>query len=83
MFTPTSQNQRSRCHRDDYGKCIPFSIPFHRLGILNDVERNMHMDQCPSRSHYLRKLIDKDTAEKNQKLKEARMNGWQSLVGSK
>lgn len=65
----TTASPNSRYHREDYGKCIPFSIPFHRLEIIEDIDRNMHLDRCTSRSQYLRILIDKDTEEKNKRLK--------------
>ena len=82
-FAQTQENQRSRCGRDDYGKCVIWSIPFHRLSILEDVDRNMHMDLIRNRSEYLRKLVDKDTEEKNQQLMEYAQTDWNAIVGGK
>ena len=76
----TSTQTTSRYHREDYGKCIPFSIPFHRLNIIEDIDRNMHLDRCTSRSQYLRILIDKDTEEKNKRLK--RPDSFQSELAN-
>ena len=85
MLKRTSTQTTSRYHREDYGKCIPFSIPFHRLGIIEDIDRNMHLDRCTSRSQYLRILIDKDTEEKNKRLKrpDSFKSEWSNVYGEK
>ena len=41
------------------------------------------MEQCSSRSEYLRKLVRRDTEAKNQQLKDAQTTTWQTLVGQK
>ena len=60
MLTQTPQNQRSRSRRDDYGKCICLSIPYHELHLIDEMDKLSHMEFCSSRSEYVRKLIRRE-----------------------
>ena len=83
MYAQTPQNQRGRYRRDDYGKCLCVSVPFHKLDRIEDMDRNSHLELCKSRSEYLLKLVDRDTALKNKQVAEITSADWTSLFGEK
>ena len=83
MYAQTTQTQGSRYGRDDYGKCLCFSIPFHELNLIEDMDRNSHMELCNSRSQYLRKLVRRDTELKKKQLEELQLADWVSMLGEK
>ena len=70
MFKPPVQIKRSRYTSSDRGKNFCWSIPFHRMNVLEDVERNAHMEMCSSQSQYLIRLVDRDTALKKKQIEE-------------
>lgn len=83
MYAPTKENQGSRYGRDDYGKCLCVSVPFHKLNRIDDMDRNSHMEFCKSRSEYLLKLVDRDTELKKKQLEEMQLTDWTSMFGEK
>jgi len=83
MYAQTTQNKRSRYGRDDYGKCLCVSIPFHKLDRIDEMDRNSHMELCKSRSEYLLKLVDRDTELKKKQIKELESAGWAKMFDEK
>ena len=71
-------NKRSRYAGTDRGKCFCWSIPYHELKVLDDLERNAHMEMCSSTSQYLRRLVRRDTEQKNKQLEETKFD-WSSM----
>jgi hypothetical protein len=56
--------------KDEYGKCLCFSIPYHELNLIDEMDRNSHMELCHSRSHYLRMLVRRDSELKKQQIEK-------------
>ena len=83
MYAQTQETKRRRHGRDDYGKCICVSVPLHKLNRIDDMDRNSHMELCKSRSEYLLKLVDRDTALKKKQVAEITSTDWTSLFGEK
>ena len=69
MYAPPAKSKRSRTGRDDYGKCLCLSIPFHELHLIDDMDKLTHAEMCASRSEYIRKLIRREKIKlKNQEI---------------
>ena len=77
-FTPTKRDRR---HGSDRGKNFCWSIPAHRLSVLDDMENNAMMEMCSSQSQYLIRLVDRDTQLKKQQIEETA--SMASLFGEK
>lgn len=78
MFNSPAQIKRGRYASSDRGKNFCWSIPFHRMSVLKDVERNAHMEMCSSQSQYLIRLVDRDTALKKKQIEEQHAQ-WSNL----
>jgi len=83
MYSQTQQNKRSRYRSTDRGKNWCWSIPYHRMSILDDLEQNADMEMCSSLSQYLIRLVDKDTREKKKQIQEIEQTTFVSLFGEK
>lgn len=83
MLTQAPQNQRSRSRRDDYGKCICLSIPYHELNLIDDMDMLSHMELCSSRSEYVRKLIRRERDKVKEQQKQVINATWKSMFADK
>tara|TARA_B100001094_G_C18029115_1_gene719143 strand:- start:152 stop:400 length:249 start_codon:yes stop_codon:yes gene_type:complete len=82
MYAPTAKNKRSRTGRDDYGKCLCLSIPFHELHLIEDMDKLTHVEMCASRSEYIRKLIRREKIKLNDQERMVQTN-WSTIWGQK
>jgi len=72
MYADTATTQ-TRYGKDEYGKCLCFSIPFHELSLIDEMDRNSHLELCHSRSQYLRRLVRRDSELKKKQMEENRL----------
>ena len=70
MFKSLKQNTRNRQHYSVTGKNFCWSIPAHKLDILDDLAHNAMMEMCSSQSQYLIRLVDRDTKLKKKQMEE-------------
>ena len=82
MYAPTAKSKRSRTGRDDYGKCLCLSIPFHELHLIEDMDKLTHVEMCSSRSEYIRKLIRREKIKLKNQERMVQTN-WSSIWGDK
>ena len=59
MYAPTTQTKRNRNRRDDYGKSICVSIPFHKLDREQIMDELVELEGWDSRSQMILALVDK------------------------
>lgn len=83
MLTQTPQNKGSRSGRDDYGKCICLSIPYHELDLIDDMDRLSHMEFCSSRSEYVRKLIRRERDKLRDQQRDVSSATWKTMFGDR
>ena len=81
MYAPPAKTKRSRTGRDDYGKCLCLSIPFHELDLIVDMDRLSHMEMCSSRSEYIRKLVRREKLKV--KTQQKQLSEWGTSYGEK
>ena len=59
MYAPTTKIKRNRGRRDDYGKSICVSIPFHKLDREEKMDEIVELEGWDSRSQMILALVDK------------------------
>ena len=59
MYAPTKTVKRNRNRRDDYGKSICVSIPFHKLDREQIMDELVELEGWDSRSQMILALVDK------------------------
>ena len=59
MYAPPKTVKRNRTRRDDYGKSICVSIPFHKLDREEKMDEIVELEGWDSRSQMLLALVDK------------------------
>ena len=59
MYAPLKTIKRNRNRRDDYGKSICVSIPFHKLDREEKMDEIVELEGWDSRSQMLLALVDK------------------------
>ena len=59
MYAPLKTVKRNRNRRDDYGKSICVSIPFHKLDREEKMDEIVELEGWDSRSQMLLALVDK------------------------
>ena len=57
---PSIYHQQQNRPQVDYGKNLCLSIPYHKLHLINKMDRRANETNAPSRSHYVRRLIEED-----------------------
>ena len=57
MYAPTTQIKRNRNRRDDYGKSICVSIPFHKLDREEQMDEIVELEGWDRRSQMLLALV--------------------------
>ena len=64
--------------KEDYGKCICVSVPYHQLELIEDMDIMAHFNRCSSRSDFLRKLA----IDEKRKIKEKYGSNWKTILGA-
>ena len=64
---PTIFHKQQNRERVDYGINLCLSIPFHKLHLVETMDKRAAETHAQSRSHYVRRLIEED--ERNAKKK--------------
>ena len=59
MYAPPKTVKRNRSRRDDYGKNVCLSVPFHKLNWIDRMDELVAQEGCESRSQMLLALFDK------------------------
>tara|TARA_B100000902_G_C26857722_1_gene691487 strand:- start:347 stop:571 length:225 start_codon:yes stop_codon:yes gene_type:complete len=68
---PSIFHKQSNRERVDYGINLCLSIPYHKLDLVDTMDKRAKETHAQSRSHYIRRLIEEDIAKSK---KEAEVN---------
>ena len=88
MYSGIKPNQNSRYGSDPYGEeqehkgtVISISIPFYEKDLVEEMDLQARMECCSSRSHYFRRLIKQNRAERLKA--ERQRDEWVQMWGRK
>ena len=59
MYAPPKTVKRNRSRRDDYGKNVCLSVPFHKLNWIDRMDEFVELEGWDSRSQMILALVDK------------------------